>query len=402
MGTPRHIRVPGPLAPYSSGFHDDLIKQGFRSTRDHLYVMAQMSSWLVVEGLSTGELSTTSIATFATWRRIVGYTTTLSMQRVSVLLDYLIDTGVVTAVEPVAVDTASEQMLARYRSYLINERGLAAMSIRNYVAVADTFLSSVGLSSVDRETEVTEITTATVSAFVLGECQRGKVASAKAMTTRLRSFLRYLYLEGLTPTALAGAVPTVAGWRQASLPKALARGEVTRLLKSCDRRTGLGRRDYAVLMVLSRLGLRAGEVAGLCLGDIDWRHGDLLIKGKNNREDRLPLPSDVGTAIVAWLSRGRPRCDDTSVFTRVRPPHRALSSRGISMIVYRACHRAGLTPVGSHRLRHTCATEMLRAGAGLGEVGQVLRHRSHDVTSIYAKVDRRALVAVVRPWPGER
>ena len=402
MSTPRHVQVSGPLGPYRSGFHDDLVRQGYRSTHHHLYVMAQMSRWLCSEKLSASELSTTSIAPFATWRTTVGYTTTLSTLRVSALVGYLIDVGAMSAGEPVPPDTTSGQILERYRSYLTDERGLAAMSIRNYIAVADTFLSSLGLASLDRETELAETTTAMVSAFVLEQCQRGKVASAKAMTTRLRSFLRYLYLEGLTPTPLVGAVPTVASWRQASLPKALARGEVLRLLKNCDRRTAVGRRDYAVLTILLRLGLRAAEVAGLCLGDIDWRHGELLVHGKGNRKDRLPLPSDVGEAIVSWLCRGRPRCDDPPVFTRVRPPLRALSSRGISMIVYRACDRAGLTPVGAHRLRHTVATEMLRAGAGLGEVGQILRHRSNDVTSIYAKVDWRSLVVVVRPWPGER
>jgi integrase len=175
---------------------------------------------------------------------------------------------------------------------------------------------------------------------------------------------------------------------------------MVRLLKSCDRRTSVGRRDFAILMVLSRLGLRAGEVAGLHLRDIDWRQGDVVVRGKANREDRLPLPGDVGEAIVGWLRRGRPRGECQAVFTRVRAPHRELSSGGISAIVWHACERAGLPRVGAHRLRHTAATEMLRAGGSLAEVGQVLRHRSQDTTSIYAKVDRRSLIAVVRPWPG--
>jgi integrase/recombinase XerD len=395
MGTPINVRVTGPLASYSDGFKEDLARQGYRSTRHHLSLMAQMSQWLLCEGLCAGDLSTASIEKFTSWRRTSGYVTSLSTHGVSLVLEHLINTGVVTPLEPVAGGTITEQMMVRYTHYLINERGLSPLSIRCYVDVAHAFLPSLG-----GEIGFADITTAEVTKFVLAECQRGKVASAKAMTTRLRSLLRFMYLEGLTHTALYGAVPTVASWRQSSLPKALDASDVARLLKSCDRRKTVGRRDFAVLLILSRLGLRAGEVAGLQLGDIDWRRGDVLIRGKGNREDRLPLPSDVGEAVVAWLQRGRPRCDVQSVFTRVPAPQRSLSSGGVSCIVRRACDRAGLPPVGAHRLRHTAATQMLRAGSSLSEVGQVLRHQSLDVTSIYAKVDRRSLVAVVRSWPG--
>jgi integrase len=162
----------------------------------------------------------------------------------------------------------------------------------------------------------------------------------------------------------------------------------------------LGRRDFAVITLLSRLGLRAGEVAALQLQDVDWRSGELLVRGKGGRRERLPLPTDAGDALAGWLARGRPRCECVFVFTRVRAPLGGLSSGGVSAIVQRACRRAGLPVVGAHRLRHTAATEMLRAGGSLTEVGQVLRHRSRDVTSIYAKVDRVALSGVVMPWPG--
>jgi site-specific recombinase XerD len=184
------------------------------------------------------------------------------------------------------------------------------------------------------------------------------------------------------------------------LPRAISAADVARLLKSCDRRRAKGRRDFAVLTVLVRLGLRAGEVAALRLGDIDWHHGEVTVHGKGNREDRLPLPPDVGDAIVGWLRRGRPRCDCPAVFTRLLAPHRGLSARAVSGIVRQACVRAGVTPVGSHRLRHTVATQTLRAGATLSEVGQLLRQHSLAATSIYAKVDRLALASVVQPWPG--
>jgi len=265
--------------------------------------------------------------------------------------------------------------------------------------VAGAFLSSLPAEGgFDLET----LSTAEVARFVLAECKRLKVASAKAMTTRLRSLLRFLHVEGLTAHALADGVPSVASWRLGSLPKALPPSQVARLLRSCDRRRAIGRRDFALLLLLSRLGLRAGEVAGMELGDIDWRAGELVVRGKGNRTDRLPLPVEVGEAIVAWLHRGRPSCPSLSVFVRLRAPHRALSSGAVSAVVGRACGRAGLTPAGAHRLRHTAATEMLRAGGSLDEVGQVLRHQRRETTSIYAKVDQRSLLGVVRPWPGAK
>lgn len=172
------------------------------------------------------------------------------------------------------------------------------------------------------------------------------------------------------------------------------------MLGSCDRRSTFGRRDFAVLTVLVRLGVRAGEVAALELADIDWRAGEITIRGKARREERLPLPVDVGDALVGWLRRGRPGCECSNVFTRVRAPHRGLTSGGVSAIVRAACTRAGLPEVNAHRLRHTAATEMLRAGAGLGEVGQVLRHASVLTTAVYAKVDRDRLRTLALPWPG--
>ena len=394
----RHINVPGPLAPYAASFEKDLGEQGYRSGQVRLlWLMAEVSHWLGDQNLAAGDLTAQRVDQFLSTRRVAGRASSLSVRGLSPLLNHLIGIGIVSQFEPVVADTPVERLMERYRRYLAEERGLAAQSIRHYVDVANLFCSSLPGGD---ELEMDGVTTARITEFVLAECRRCQPASAKAMTTRLRSLLRFFYVEGLTPTPLAGAVPTVPSWRQSSLPKALSASEVTRLLKSCDRRKAVGRRDFTILVVLSRLGLRAGEVAGLQLGDIDWHQGELVIRGKGNREDRLPLPVDVGEAIVAWLQRGRPRCGCQSVFLRLRAPHRGHSSGGISAIVIRACERAGLSPVGAHRLRHTAATEMLRAGGSLAEVGQILRHRSHDTTSIYAKVDRRSLIAVVRPWPG--
>ena len=393
----RNVRVTGPLAPYALGFKEALARQGYRSSCAHLGVMSQASRWLSSQELGAEDLSISHVEKFATWRRTAGYVTNLSIHRVTLLLDYLTSVGVVTPVELVTEKTPLELVMARYTRYLIGERGLSASSVRNYVEMARTFLSWL---PVEGELELAGLNTAAITRFVLAECQRCKVSSAKVMTTRLRSLLRFFYLEGLTPIALAPAVPAVASWRQSSLPKALNARDVARLLKSCDRRRPTGQRDFAVLMLLSRLGLRAGEVAGLQLSDIDWRHGGLVIRGKGNREDRLPLPVDVGEAIVAWLQRGRPRCENQLVFTKLCGPPGARTRNGISAIVYRACERAELPAVGAHCLRHTAATQMLQAGGSLAEVGQVLRHRSPETTSLYAKVNRRSLVAVVRSWPG--
>jgi integrase len=199
---------------------------------------------------------------------------------------------------------------------------------------------------------------------------------------------------------LAAAVPALANRRLAGLPKAITPEEVQKLLQSCDRRTPVGRRDYAAVLLMVRLGLRAGEVAGLRLEDLDWTHGELVIRGKPRRQDRLPLPRDLGEAIVAYLKHGRPRSKYREIFLRVRAPHRPAGRPAVTSLVRAAGKRAGLDAVSAHRLRHTAATQMLRKGASLSEVAHVLRHRHIDTTAIYAKVDHRRLRSLGRAWPG--
>jgi integrase/recombinase XerD len=270
--------------------------------------------------------------------------------------------------------------------------------VRNYVNVAREFFT-------DRERThgalaLAKLDAAAVIAFVLREARRSSVGSAKCTATRLRCLLRFLHVEGEISHDLTGAVPRIASWRLASLVKALDGESIRRLLGSCDPCSRAGRRDLAVLTLLSRLGLRAGEVRALRLEDVNWRAGEIMIRGKGSRQEQLPLPVDVGEALADWLRDARPRCEHQLVFTRVRAPHTGLSTTGIAGIVHAACKRAGLPKTGPHRLRHTAATEMLRAGASLSDVGQVLRHRDADTTAIYAKVDRLALAALIQPWPG--
>jgi len=360
--------------------------------------MADVSRWLADGGLEAKDLTVVAAEQFSAERRAAGRTRLVSARALDPLLDHLRELGVAPPPPMAVPSTPGEALLERYSSYLLARRGLSASTVRNYVGVAREFLSWRGTAAGDLKLKALDA--AAVSEFVLGEVRRSSVGSAKCTVTRLRVLLRFLHLEGEIEQPLAGAVPSVASWRLASLVKALDARSMARLLSSCDRRTRVGRRDFAILTLLSRLGLRAGEVAALRLGDVDWRGGELLIRGKGARQERLPLPADVGEAFAAWLARGRPRCDSDLLFTRLRAPLGGLSAGAVSQVVRRACRRAGLPIVGAHRLRHTAATEMLRAGGSLTEVGQVLRHRGSDVTSIYAKVDRLALAAVVRPWPG--
>jgi len=390
----------GPLAVFAPGFSAELLRRRYRprSAGEQLRLMADASEWLAGHGLRPCDLTEVRVAELMAGRRAAGRSHLLSVWAMVPLLEYLRGLGVV----PVAVArmsvTPSEVLIERYSAYLREQRGVSSSTVRNYVGVARVFLSWREMTT--GTLALGELDGAAVIAFVLGEAARCSVGSAKCMVTRLRAFLRFLHVEGESGRELAGVVPSVASWRLSGLVKALDAGSLVRLLASCDRRTRVGRRDFAVITVLSRLGLRAGEVAALGVADIDWRSGELLVRGKGGRRERLPLPGDVGEALAGWLSRGRPRCECVFVFTRVRAPLDGLSSGGVSAIVQHACRRAGLPVVGAHRLRHTAATEMLRAGGTLTEVGQVLRHRSRDVTSIYAKVDRLALSAVVMAWPG--
>jgi integrase/recombinase XerD len=234
----------------------------------------------------------------------------------------------------------------------------------------------------------------------LRESARVSVGAAKGRVAELRALLRYLYLHNLTPMALAAAVPPVAGWHDTSVPAGLAASDVDGLLDGCDRQDPGGIRDFAILMLVARLGLRSIEVARLELGDIDWRSGEIVIRGKARRRDRLPLPCDVGEALAEYLAKARPATTIRQVFVVTKAPRRAIRADLVSDVTRRACDRAGLPRVGAHRLRHALATELLRRGATLTQVSQILRHQDLATTAIYAKVDLASLRQVCQPWPG--
>ena len=287
----------------------------------------------------------------------------------------------------------AEELVEGFRDWLVSERRLAASTVEYYVHGARLFLGERG------GPDLTVLGLGEVSSFMVRECRRLSVGSAKKLATGLRSLLRYLYLEGVTDRELAQAVPAPASWRGGGLPRGLGAEEVTALLAGCDDSTPAGRRDYAIVVMLVRLGLRAGEVAALSLEDLDWVHGEMVVRGKRDHIERLPLPVDVGEALVAYLRNGRPTTSCRALFLRAQAPRVGLSAGGVGSVVRSASIRAGLPPGGAHRLRHSAATAMLRAGASLDEVGQVLRQRDLETTSAYAKVDFVALRPLALPWP---
>ena len=290
-------------------------------------------------------------------------------------------------------------ILSRYEEHLRSERGLVTATVLNYLPYIRRFL-------VERFREgpflFGLVNPSDISNFVLRHGPSMSVGRAQLMTTAFRSFFRYLFQKGELQANLAAAVPTVADWRLSTVPKYLAPEEVKRVLSACNRRTASGRRDHAILLLLARLGLRAGEVVALQLDDIKWRAGEILVRGKGLFHDRMPLPSDVGKALAYYLRRDRPACQTRRVFVCMKAPRRGFANPStLTTIVRRALARADLHPTfkGAHLLRFSLATSMLHSGATMGEIGEVLRHRIPNTTEIYAKVDFDGLRSLAHPWP---
>ena len=400
---PSRVRVPGPLAPFVTGFADELARQGYTplSARNQIRLMADLSRWLLSEDIGAGDLSAANVDRFLCHRRATGRRRLRSIKAARPILAYLYELDVARPPPPAQPNGPVERMLERYRIYLTVERGLVRETARGYLDSMRPFL--VGrVSSDGLALNLEHLCAADVISFVVARCPRQGRSATKLTATALRSLLGFLHFSGLIERSLTSSVPSVACRRLAGLPKGLEPGQVLGLLASCDKSTTNGSRDFAVLTMLVRLGMRAGEVAKLRLEDIDWRAGAIVARGKANRAERVPLPSDVGEAVAAYLRQGRPAsADGRTVFVRIKAPHRAITSGGVTQIVAAAARRAGLGVIHAHRLRHTAATQMLRAGATLPEVGQVLRHRRAMTTAIYAKVNHEALRTIARRWPGD-
>jgi site-specific recombinase XerD len=393
---PERVLVSGPLARFADGFREHLAEKGYtlRTKRELLQLLAHLSRWMEVQELEVGALTSAVSERFILERRAQGYRSSISLRSPSRVLGYLESVGALPVDEPVL--SPLDELLGAYARYLREERGLDERTVAGYVGIARQFLAERPESIEDR---LAGLSGGEINAFVLRESRRVRPRTAETVVCALRALLRFLHVTGWIATPLATGVPSVPQRRE-DLPRELPAGQVELLLTSCDRSTPVGCRDYAILILLARLGLRAGEVAGLRFEDVDWRASEIVIRGKRSRTDRLPLPHDVGDALADYLCRARPSGFGRTVFLRAKAPVDGLSGDGVSEVVVSACKRAGIPPVRAHRLRHTIATEMLRRGAGLGEIGQVLRHQSLEVTAVYAKVDRRALSRLALPWPG--
>lgn len=399
MRDPSRVRVTGPLERYAAGFRVELGRRGYASASaaQRMQLMACVSRWMAAERVAVSGFTCERVEGFVAWRRAAGYVHFRSSRSLAPLLEYLRALGAVPERVVVAADGPVDVLVERFRAYLLGERGLAAGTVRYYLRFARLFLEAS--SAAAGEVDPARLAAGDVGRFVREQAAACNVGSTKNMVMALRSLFRFWHLEGVTAEDLAGAVPGVAP-QSRSLPRALPAGTVGRLLAGCDRRTAVGRRNFAVLILLARRGLRAGEVAAIELEDIDWRRGELLVRGKGGRREILPLPVDVGGALASYLQRGRPRVACRRLFLRVNAPSGALSPAGVSNVVRSACRRCGLPVVCAHRLRHTAATETLRAGASLEEIGHLLRQQSTFTTAIYARVDRDTLRELALPWPG--
>ncbi len=398
MGKPPRVRIEGPLAVHAAGFWEHLLREGYTplSALRLVRLLAHLSRWLQRKRLTAEDLEPRLVERYIRHRKRAGCGFCVSPRGVEPVLKFLRAAGAAPSVLATAQQRSSvDVFLGSYDDYLREERALAPSTSRFYRLIAEQFLAERVAGDAR---DFGALTAADVNSFVLSESRRWSVSYTKYKVTALRSLLRFLYLRGELATDLAGAVPAVAGWRLSGLPRGVPAADLQRVLTACDRRTPIGLRDYAILLLLSRLGLRAGEVAAIELDDIDWAAGTLLIHGKGRCESILPLPDDVGKALVDYLRRGRPRGVCRRVFLRCRAPSGPLEL--VPSVVRRAFARAGLPEVGAHRLRHTTATQMLARGASLSEIAQVLRHRTVDTTAIYAKVDLAALHSVAQPWPG--
>jgi len=393
----------GPLGAHIGPFAQSQSVQGYarHSICQQVRLAAGFSHWLEQQGIPLCHISSDHLSRYLRDRARLGRSCSGDAAALRHVLDFLRHDGVIAA-EKVAARplTPAERCVHAYAQYLRDACALARATIINYVPFIRGFLTDrFGTGPV----KLACLKAGDIVRFVQRQAPHLHLKRAKLLTTALRSFLRYARYCGDVALDLAAAVPIVANWSMPSIPRAIGAEQVRQLLTSIDRRTAIGRRDYAIVLLLARLGLRSGEVAFLELEDINWDAGQVSVQGKRDQRTALPLPADVGAAIAAYLRDGRPRSTSRRVFLRSKAPIRGfLSSCGIGSIIRHALYRAGLqAPTkGAHQFRHALATQMLRHGASLTEIGEVLRHRNPQTTTIYAKVDLKALRTLALPWPG--
>lgn len=379
-----------------------LSEQGFSpaSISCKIKIIRKFSLWSIGRRLKVYELDEQTIKLFFEEQPRAGYVRRGDLATLFTLLDWFHELGLIQSELPVTHDSELDAIMYDFSRYLEDERGLSHATLHNYIPLVRNFLSEHFGSG---HIVLNEIDASSVGQFVLRQARTMGIRRAQLMTSALKGFFRFLRVRGDISIDLAASVPSVASWQLSEIPKSLSPEEVRQILQSCDRDTAIGKRDYAILLLLARLGLRAGEIVGMTLDDMNWDAGVLTVHGKGSRKAQLPIPNDVGEAIAVYLCHVRPPCKTRSMFIRSRAPYRDFaSSVAIVDIVRRSLARAGLSPIrkGAHLLRHSLATKMLARGACLAEIGDILRHSTTNTTEIYAKVDLMALSGLTQPWPG--
>ena len=393
-----NVAVQGPLEQHAPGFRERLLEQGYteRSSMHQLWLMRQVSLWLEKKELPVSGLTARRAAEFLAEHHARGHTRwPRSLAGLQPLLGYLGELGLVLPEPPEPPGNATAVLVSEFAEYLRAERGLAPATIAAYSSRVARFVARFAPDG-DPGTIMPGDVTAAIVAGTSGK----SAAEGHYLVCALRAFLRYCHVRGLAGADVSAAALGVTVRRTSMLPRGPEPAQVAALLASCDRGEPHGRRDYAIMMLLARLGLRRGEAAGLRLDDISWRAGEIGIRGKGGRYDVLPLPADVGAAIAAWLRDGRPQVPFREVFTTMTAPVRPLASGSVGWIVRSSCKRAGMEPFGAHRLRHAAACAMPSAKVPLAGIAQALRHRHHVVTVIYARAGQDRLRPLARPWPG--
>ena len=400
LETDRRLRD-NPLVSHLAPFATSLVEDGYvKSTvQSKLNLLSSFGQWLERRRLSITDFDEQFAERFIAYKQRTGRVHRGNRETLFQFLDHLRKRGLIPAPTPTCDDSPLAAILKRYERHLRSERGLAAATVINYLPCIRKFLMELFR---ERPLFIREVRPSDVSDFILRHAPTMSPRRAQLVTAAFRSFFRFLFQDGELQVNLALSVPSVADRRLATIPKYLSPDQVERVLGTCNRQTATGRRDFAIILLLARLGLRAGEVVSLQLDDIDWRAGELLVRGKGLLHDRMPLPVDVGEALTSYLRMDRPPCKTRRVFVCMKAPRSGFAGPStLTTIVRRALDRAGLYPAlrGAHVLRHSLATTMLRSGASMNEIGEILRHRNPSTTEIYAKLDFDGLSTLANPWP---
>lgn len=392
----------GPLSAHIDTFAQQLFDEGYAlwTVKYAIRLLADLTTWMQQQGLTITDLAEQPVNTFFQNRYQTRRPHRDDGAILKKLLEHLRMARIISSPVKAMGEPADFSIVQLFRQYLVCQRNLAPSTIHHYLDTVVRFLNQrFGIMSPNLEALCAQ----DVTDFMLQQARRYSTGQTQLIASGLRSFFRFLLQQALITNDLAQCVPTPARRRLSTLPKFINADDIERLLQSIDQTSSDGLRNYAILQLLARLGLRANEVATLALNDLDWEAGEIIVRGKGGRYDRLPLPYDVGQAIANYLHDGRPSCSTRRVFVRQRAPRRGFANgEAVGTIVRRALARAGLNPAhkGAHLLRHSLATRLLRNGASLTEIGELLRHRDLNTTQIYAKVDEFSLSKLALPWPG--